>query len=167
MDGALFTKWFHDRFVPTVSSELRKLGLPAEAVLLLDNAPSHPDTTALCSSDGKITCMFLPPNTTSLIQPMDQGVLENIKSLYRRDLLLKAVTEEQHAEHSTVIDFMKGLTIKDAVLVSARSWDQVRSKDTLMKSWKKLWPLPADTGASADAVPCASVGTDEVTPLLD
>ena len=31
---------------------------------------------------AKIKCLFLPPNVTSLIQPMDQGVLENIKRRY-------------------------------------------------------------------------------------
>lgn len=86
-----------------MTDKFQKLGLPAEAVLLLDNAQSHPGTSALSSTDGKIICLFLPPNTTSLIQPVNQGVLENIKSLCRQDLLLKAATEED-SENTTVID---------------------------------------------------------------
>ena len=45
----------------------------------MDNAPSHPSTEELCSQDELIKTMFLPTNTTRLIQPMDQGVLYNLK----------------------------------------------------------------------------------------
>jgi hypothetical protein len=31
---------------------------------------------------------FLPPNTTSLLQPMDQGVIKNLKTLYWNELVL-------------------------------------------------------------------------------
>ena len=46
-------------------------------------------SSTLTSHDGQITCLFLPPNTISLIQPMDQGVLQSIKLTYKRDLLLR------------------------------------------------------------------------------
>jgi hypothetical protein len=43
------------------------------------------------SERGNIFVALLPPNVTSLIQPMDQGVTENLKSIYRRDFLRKLV----------------------------------------------------------------------------
>ncbi len=85
MDSSIFKTWFHEKFVPKCRKALEEKGLPKKAILLLDNAPSHPDVESLCSSDGEISCVYLPPNTTSLIQPMDQGVLENIKRLYKWD----------------------------------------------------------------------------------
>ncbi|GFV73681.1 uncharacterized protein TNCV_5046751 [Trichonephila clavipes] len=39
---------------------------------LIDNAPSHPGTEEL--SSGEIKAIFLPPNVTPLLQPMDQFV---------------------------------------------------------------------------------------------
>ena len=42
-----------------------------------------------------MTCLYQPPNTTSLIQPMDQGVLETLKRCYKRDLLLRMLDEER------------------------------------------------------------------------
>ena len=63
--------------------------LSPKALLLLDNAPSDPDSSLLQSSDGNIKCIYLPPNTTSLCQPMDQGVRENLKRRYKRLLLEK------------------------------------------------------------------------------
>ena len=108
MDTATFTSWFHDQFIPKVSAYLRSKGLPPKALLLLDNAPSHPDSSLLQSSDGSIKCIYLPPNTTSLCQPMDQGVLENLKRRYKRLLLEKLLLS---MENTTPESFMKQLTI--------------------------------------------------------
>ena len=109
MDSAIFKAWFQDRFVPLCMKSLKEQGLPPKAILLLDNAPSHPDVECLCSSDGDVTCVYLPPNTTSLIQPMDQGILENIKCLYKRDLLLRLLQEEN--ESFNMATFTKTLNI--------------------------------------------------------
>jgi hypothetical protein len=52
-----------------------------KALLLLDNDPVHNSTDLLRSKHGKIKRLFLPPNTSSLIQPMDQGVILTCKQL--------------------------------------------------------------------------------------
>ena len=44
---------------------------------------------------GRYPAFTYPPNTTSLIQPMDQGVLENIKRCYKGDLLLRLLNEDE------------------------------------------------------------------------
>ena len=89
MNSSIFSDWFINIFVPSVKKYLHDKNLPVKAILLLDNAPSHPSTDVLQSSDKSVTAMYLPANTTSLIQPMDQGVLETIKRHYKRDLLRK------------------------------------------------------------------------------
>ena len=66
MDCKLFGEWFHQRFVPSVKRFCKEKGLEEKALLLLDNAPSHPSSTTLQSEDGKIKAMFLPPNTTAI-----------------------------------------------------------------------------------------------------
>ena len=79
---------------------------------------------------------FLPPNTTSVLQPMDQGVLEALERHYKHDLLLRMLDEERVGSMNTA-EFIKTINIKDAVLMSARSWDEVK-ESTIAKSWKKL-----------------------------
>ncbi len=74
MDTAIFTKWFHEIFVPYVRKFCRENEIEYNILLLLDKTPAHPSKPTLQSSDGKVKTKFLPPNTTSLIQPMDQGI---------------------------------------------------------------------------------------------
>ena len=87
INSEIFTDWLHGKVVPAVKKHLSQISLTVKALLLLDNAQSHPNETALQSSDKCIKVIFLPPNTTALIQPMDQGVLESLKCRYRESLL--------------------------------------------------------------------------------
>ena len=49
-------------------------------LLLLDNAPSHMITSGLTN----VKVHFLPPNTTSHLQPLDAGIIQCFKANYRR-----------------------------------------------------------------------------------
>ncbi|KAI8516247.1 hypothetical protein Bbelb_048280 [Branchiostoma belcheri] len=51
--------------------------------LLLDNCTAHPHDVNL----RNIRLIFLPANTTSIIQPLDQGTIRNFKALYRSQLM--------------------------------------------------------------------------------
>jgi hypothetical protein len=66
-----------------VRQRLKSLDLPQKDVLLLNNATSHPNKDILKSKDGNIFVKYLLPNVTALIQPMDQGVIQNMKTLYK------------------------------------------------------------------------------------
>ena len=51
--------------------------------LFLDNASSHVKEIELTN----IELAFIPPNTTSTLQPLDQGIIENIKVYYWKQVL--------------------------------------------------------------------------------
>ena len=53
----------------------------------IDNCSAHPVEKHLVSKGKLVKAMFLPPNVTSLIQPMHQGVLECLKRHYKRSLV--------------------------------------------------------------------------------
>lgn len=52
-------------------------------MLLLDNAPGYLEVN-LPDPHPHVKVIFLPPNTTSLIQPMDQRLIRTFKTLYTR-----------------------------------------------------------------------------------
>ena len=66
----------------------RKLVAQGRQIALInDNCPAHPDITGL----EIINRAFLPPNTTSKIQPVYQGVIRSLKAHYRAKLVRKQI----------------------------------------------------------------------------
>lgn len=82
-------------------------------LLLLDNAPTYPPVNLLVRENGRFKALFLPPNVTSLLQPMDQGVIECIKRHYRKQLLRKLLLTDKDNEGT--VAYHKKLTSKAAV----------------------------------------------------
>jgi hypothetical protein len=74
MTGDLFRKWIQnlDR---SFTAQKHKIWM------ILDNCTAHPDVNL-----RSIKHSFLPPNTTSITQPM--GIIYNLKALYRKQILL-------------------------------------------------------------------------------
>ena len=144
VNAEIFSDWFHHHFVPAVKKHLTDRGLSVKALLLLDNAPAHPEATTLMSSDKSITAMFLPLNTTALIQPMDQGVLEAMKRRYRKAILRKLLLEDQDGR--SIVEFVK-INIKYVVYTIATAWDGVPAL-TIVKSWHNLLGSGGKDGAS-------------------
>lgn len=145
MSASLFELWFNEQFAPKVRDFLASKGLPQKALLLMDNAPSHPTADVLKS--GGITAMFFPANVTSLIQPMDQGVIETFKRGYRKLLLQTLVLCD---ENSSLEERLRTINIKHAIYWSAESWANVR-QSTLKASWNNLLNPEEEEEASTDA----------------
>ncbi|OWY96207.1 Tigger transposable element-derived protein 6 [Phytophthora megakarya] len=85
MTGALFRDWLHE-FNVDMKKEKWKL------LLLIDNASSH-SITGMSPSNVKV--YFLPPNTTSKLQPHDPGIIGALKRRYRRRQLQHALDKEE------------------------------------------------------------------------
>ena len=129
----IFNDWFQNRLVPDVKKKLTELGQEPKPLLLLDNCS---DGDELLSSDGQIVAKFLLPNVTSLMQPMDQDVIECLKRIYRKSILkdLTAQTEDD------MLEFLKKIDILKVVEKILNAWEQIRP-ETLRKSWQNLIPF--------------------------
>ena len=73
----------HD-FCPAVKTYCEKYNFEMKALLLLDNAPGHPVDLDSSSTGVKVEVVFLPPNTTSLLQLMDECAIAAFKAYYLR-----------------------------------------------------------------------------------
>lgn len=133
LDREIFKKWFFEHFVPETKKKLKQKNLPCKAILFLDNAPSHPDENVLRC--GEIFAVFFPPNVISLIQPLDQGVLENLKKRYRRHLLEHLVKSDDES----VQNVLKSVNMRNIVYWISDSWEEIEST-TINKSWFKFLP---------------------------
>jgi hypothetical protein len=137
MTASMFQNWFETCALPEIKDYCAKQNLSFKALILVDNAPGHPVYLDNISDNVKV--MFLPPNTTSIIQPMDQGVISTFKSYYLRRILKLLLSEIDGQEKSTMLEFWKKFNILKAVKIIADSWKEV--KPSCMNGvWRKLWP---------------------------
>ena len=105
----------------------------------MDNAPSHPTNLSNIEKGISVEVVFLPPNTTALIQPMDQGVISNFKAYYLRRTFTQLFEKTDGQNKQSIRDFWKNYNILDAVENINLSWNEVTEK-CLKGVWKKIWP---------------------------
>ncbi|CAK9810830.1 Tigger transposable element-derived protein 1 [Anthophora plagiata] len=94
----IFTKWFNKCFVPEVRRYMIVKGLEIKVLLIIDNAPGHP-----VLEHPNVQFCFLPPNTTSLIQLLDQDIIATFKTYYVKRTF-QYVLDKLNDETLTVID---------------------------------------------------------------
>ena len=88
MTTAVFNTW-----ITNWNHNLRWMQGNRKVVLFVDQASSH-----VLQDLSNIRIQFLPPNMTSKLQPMDQGVIRSLKCHYRSRLTeryLAGITEGQ------------------------------------------------------------------------
>ena len=105
----------------------RTLWINGRSVLLLmDNTGCHP--SELQHKYTNIEIVFLPPNTTSILQPLDLGIIQNFKLWYRKLIFRHVLAKIEVC--TTVSEVTKSLTILHAIKWVAEAWKQV-SFDTI------------------------------------
>ena len=89
---------------------------------VLDNWSAHPIELEFVDPD--ITFKFLPPNTTSVIHPMDQATLCSVKARAKKAFHQKMFGYcEQHPDETKAFnDFVRSYTILDAIRDIATAW---------------------------------------------
>ena len=109
----------------------RKFLLQGRSVaMVVDNCPAHPHIHI----DGlrSIKLVFLPPNTTSHLQPCDQGIINSLKHHYRTRVVRKYLDHikdkmaQVSAEPTTSETFR--ISVLDALYDLRSAWDKVTEK---------------------------------------
>lgn len=95
-------------------------------LLLLDNAPCHPSDM---SHLRNVKVVFLPPNCTSQLQPLDAGVIKCMKQKYRKFLVQRRLAGMERKQ----LD--KKLSVLDAMHYIASAWDAV-TPETIANSFR-------------------------------
>ena len=112
--------WISTLFEEWVRKLDRRLLLEGRSVaLVLDNCSAHPH---VISDLRAITLFFLPPNTTSCLQPCDQGIIKNFKTIYRKQVLRKFISS---FDETGSTDAHLKMSLLDALVMSAASWHDV------------------------------------------
>jgi hypothetical protein len=86
-------------------------------LLFVDNAPCHPTDIQL----SNIKLQFFPANTTSTIQPLDQGVMHSFKANHRKSLVKYIIASFSAVQTTSDIT----TTALDAVCWIDSAWKSV------------------------------------------
>ena len=108
-------------------------------LLFMDNAGCHPEE--LRTKFSNIQICFLPPNTTSILQPLDLGVINNFKVHYRQLFLRYVISKIDEVDKAS--DVVKSVNLLSAIRWVALAWSQVTA-DTISKCFRKAGILDTD-----------------------
>jgi DDE superfamily endonuclease len=127
MTGSIFSEWliwFNNRMVN------RKV------LLLIDGFSAHQAGIGLAADEGyaltNVRIEFLPPNTTSVCQPLDQGIIRTWKAHYRQQWLRFAVA---HFEQDRDPD--KAMHVLQAMRWGITAWREGITNTTIANCWVK------------------------------
>lgn len=112
--------------------------LDHKIALILENCTAHPNFSL-----KNIELVFLPPNTTSLIQPLDQGIIKTFKTFYRSDMrrqIIDAIDDGQGNGN----DIAKNMTVLQAIHMSHNAWMKVTTS-CIVNCFKKSGMVPITT----------------------
>ncbi|XP_064103313.1 tigger transposable element-derived protein 1-like [Macrobrachium nipponense] len=133
---ALTLDWFVNCFIPQVKLYLAENGLPFKVLLLMDCAGGH----AMDLHYKGVQVEFLPPNTTSLIQPMDQGVIRAFKALYTRSTMEGLISSiDEGDDDFSLKKYWREYNIATCLANIQNALKEMKQQ-TLNASWRKLWP---------------------------
>ena len=121
MTSDLFQSWLNTVNIK-MKSENRSI------LLFVDNCSAHPHVV-----HNNVTLVFLPPNTTSRLQPCDAGIIQTVKMHYRK--LLRSILARMN-EATCASDLVKSVNILDAIMFLRRAWDAVQPS-TITRCFEK------------------------------
>ncbi|CAF0801582.1 unnamed protein product [Brachionus calyciflorus] len=120
MTASIFSSWCE-----TFNNNIKFKNEKRKVVLLVDNASGHKPVVL-----SNVIIKFLPPNTTSCLQPLDAGIINSFKAQYRKGLVKSFI--------ESLDDFneLKTPDLKDAIYLINRAWKSV-TVSTIKKCWNK------------------------------
>ena len=105
----------------------------------MDNAGCHP--VELRTKFSNIQICFLPPNTTSILQPLDLGIISNFKIHYWQLFLQYVISKIDEVDKAS--DVVKWVDLLSAIRWVALAWSHVTA-DTISKCFRKAGILNTD-----------------------
>lgn len=123
MTSSIFEEWL-SKFNKKIGREGRKVAL------IVDNCPAHP--SSIKSKFKNVELVFFPPNMTSKLQPMDQGIIKNLKFHYRKKILHKIITAiELNQPTEKIID------LRECISELAKAWRYEVTETTIKNCFGK------------------------------
>ena len=117
MTSQLFEEWLK-KLDKQFSTQKRKIAM------VVDNCPAHPKIDDLKA----IELIFLPLNTTSILQPCDQGIIKAFKQIYRKLMVRHCLVHVEEQMKARKRDQVYTVDILDALYRIKEAWSLVKQQ---------------------------------------
>ena len=101
-------------------------------MLFIDNYRAHNNLPNL----DCIKIVYLPPNTTSKSQPIDQGIINNFKVFYRKDVVYY-ILRSLEVKTNPDINLLLAMRFARKVHITSYFFNYKTSKSKKIKFWKR------------------------------
>lgn len=131
-----------------------------KVLLLMDNFSGHELAVQLVGGKqglSHVRIEWLPPNTTSHWQPMDQGIIASFKLQYRKQWVAYIVRTFEAGK-----DPNRTVTLLKAIQWSRLAWEQLVTPTTIQKCWWKSTCIKKPVGEEDTQ---QDIGQDERSDL--
>ncbi|KAG0441492.1 Tigger transposable element-derived protein 4 [Dictyocoela muelleri] len=118
--------WMNKKIFENWLSSLDKnfIAQNRKILMILDNASCH----LIPHKFKNIELIFLPKNTTSKVQPLDQGIIRSFKNKYKKYFLRKITFCNENIPSYKI---GKKFKISDCIPLIIRSWNEI-SQNTIV-----------------------------------
>ncbi|KAI0996512.1 hypothetical protein K3495_g11669 [Podosphaera aphanis] len=117
-----------------------RIGSDRKVLLIMDNFSAHVSAYQKIqqSLSYNVTVCWLPPNSTSRTQPLDQGIIRAFKASYRKRWL-EFMLDEYESERNP----LQTVNVLKAIRWSIQAWNSV-TELTIKNCWSKTEILPIE-----------------------
>ncbi|KAG0440720.1 Tigger transposable element-derived protein 6 [Dictyocoela muelleri] len=117
----IFNQWLGDR-------DLKMKLKNRKIILLLDNCPAHKVNIKITH----IELMYLPKNSTGILQPIDLGIIKYFKTFFNQYKLNDIINNVEKG--FDVYESYKNINLKDAIIYTDYAWKIFLSKQYIITS---------------------------------
>lgn len=139
-----------------------RIGRQRCVLLLLDNFSAHLVALKKAPPPSNISVIFLPANATSLFQPLDQGIIQNLKHYYRKSWLRWMIIILDRG-----INPRERMSLNYALRWLGQAWRDKVKEETIQKCFIKSTVLPSrrQQDQTNQDTPAAAAGDPELRLL--
>lgn len=99
-------------------------------LLFIDNCPSH-SKSSINHELKSVKLVYLPPNYTSKLQPLDAGIIQNLKHSYRKRILANSIRFMEETNSRKTVDVL------EAIRTVADAWHTDVKPETIQNCFRK------------------------------
>ncbi|GFV77444.1 tigger transposable element-derived protein 6 [Trichonephila clavipes] len=134
MTTELFNEW-----LVSLNSDMKRE--KRHILLFLDNCTVHNNAPPLLN----VKLQFFPPNSTSKLQPLDQGIIHNFKTFYRREVVKSVLDNLESFPSPNLVDTLTEFNAEPSI------WEALPEQDLTFDDYVLVDTDIAVWGALSDA----------------